>query len=156
MGLRGKMHRRFLLASVVLPLAWPARAVASWSLVTDTEFARDAAAPRKALTRALPVAGAPQIQVERPDTEAQLPRPFSVKVRFVPAPDAKIVPSTFRATYGWLEIDITQRLLEHATLSTDGLSADDINAPAGQHRVTVSIADTRGRVGARTFRFTIA
>jgi len=72
------------------------------------------------------------------------------------SPDAKIVTSSFKATYGWLGVDITQRLLEHATLTANGLAADDINAPTGQHRVTVSIADTHDRVGTRTFRFTIA
>jgi hypothetical protein len=150
------MYRRFLLAMLFAPAAWRAHAAAPWSLITDAEAARDRAAPRKALTRALALPSAPKIEVVRPDTEAGLPRPFSVRVRFVPAPDAKIVTASFKATYGWLGIDITARLLEHAKLSADGLVADDVNAPAGEHRVTVSIADTAGRVGERTFRFTIA
>lgn len=150
------MKRRFLLALAAVPLAGRARAGTGWSLVTDAEVARDRVAPHKPLTRGMPVAGAPRIVVDRPNTEAQLPRPFSVRVRFVPAADARIVTSSFKATYGWLGIDITTRLLEHARLTAEGLSADDINAPAGEHQVTVSIADNVGRVGTQTFRFTIA
>jgi hypothetical protein len=150
------MHRRLLLSLLLVPAAWPARAGAPWSLISPDEVARDRAAPHKGLTRGLVPLGTPRIEVDRPNTEAELPHPFSVRVRFVPSPGAKIVTSTFKATYGWLAIDITDRLLEHARLSADGLVADDINAPAGQHRVTVSIADTMGRVGERTFRFTIA
>jgi hypothetical protein len=156
------MRRRLLLSMIwrapgaMLLAPALARAAGMWSLVSPDEVARDRAAPRKPITRGMLPPGAPVIQVERPNTEAQLPRPFSVRVRFVPAPDASIVTSTFKATYGWLGIDITERLLEHATLTADGLTADDVNAPAGEHRVTVSIGDSRGRVGSRTFRFTIA
>lgn len=149
------MQRRLVFALALVALPWRARAAAPWSLVTEGEAARDRAAPHKPLTRGMPAPGAPKIEVVTPASEDQLPRPFSVKVRFVPGPDAKIVTSSFRATYGWLGIDITGRLLEHAKLSADGLAAEDVNAPSGQHSVTVSIADTQGRVGTRTFRFTI-
>ncbi len=147
--------RRLLLPLLLAPAVWPARAATPWSLVTPDEFARDLAAPHKSITRGL-TPGAPAIEVERPTSEAELPHPFSVRVRFVPAPDAKIVTSTFKATYGWLGLDITQRLLEHAKLTPDALTVDDINAPSGKHQVTLSIADNNGRVGTRTFRFTIA
>jgi hypothetical protein len=150
------MQRRALLLSLVSVAAASRARASSWSLVSPDEVARDRKAPHPPATRGLVPLGVPKIEVDRPNTEAQLPHPFSVRIRFVPAPDAKIVVSTFKATYGWLNIDITERLLEHAKLSADGLVADDINAPSGEHRVTVSIADTAGRVGSRTFRFTIA
>lgn len=150
------MRRRTLLLSLLLVAAASRARAAMWSLVSPDEVARDRKAGHPPATRGLVPLGVPKIEVDRPNTEARLPHPFSVRIRFVPAPDAKIVVSSFKATYGWLNIDITDRLLEHAKLSADGLTADDINAPSGEHRVTVSIADTAGRVGSRTFRFSIA
>lgn len=64
--------------------------------------------------------------------------------------------STFSATYGWLGLDITQRLLEHGVATPNGLSAANVELPAGDHRVTLSIADTAGKTASRTFRFSVA
>jgi hypothetical protein len=151
------MHRRILLFVPFLlgSGAALARAADTWLLVSDDEFQRDLAAPHHAPTRALTAAGAPRIEVVKPNSETQLPRPFSVRIRFVPQGDAAINLASFRAGYGWLDIDITKRMLEHAKLSADGLAADDVDAPAGEHRVNISIADTLGRVGTRSFKFAI-
>jgi hypothetical protein len=53
--------------------------------------------------------------------------------------------STFRAKYGWLGIDITALLLEHATETADSLSAQNVDLPSGDHSITVSISDSAGR-----------
>ena len=63
---------------------------------------------------------------------------------------------TFKATYGWLGVNITGRLLEHATTTPNGLSAENVDLPAGDHKVTLSIADTIGKISTRTFRFSVA
>ena len=52
---------------------------------------------------------------------------------------------SFRATYGWLGINITGRLLEHATKLPDSLVAENVDLPVGDNRVTVAIANTRAR-----------
>lgn len=57
--------------------------------------------------------------------------------------------STFQARYGRLGINITRRLLAHATSTPGGLFAANVNVPAGNHRISVSIADNLGRVGTR-------
>jgi hypothetical protein len=154
------MRRRGLLFVPLMAglVATTVRAATSWALVSDAEFARDRAAapPHPVLTRSLPVLGAPKIEVVRPNVEARVPRPFSFRIRFEPQDGTAIDLASFRAGYGWLDIDITARLLEHARLSADGLAADDIDAPSGEHRVTISIADSRHRVGSRVFRFQIA
>ena len=58
---------------------------------------------------------------------------------------------SFRATYGWLGINITGRLLEHATKLPDSLVAENVDLPVGDHRVTVAIANTRARRASKTF-----
>lgn len=62
---------------------------------------------------------------------------------------------TFNARYGWLGIDITRRLLDHAATTANGLVAADVELPLGSHRVTLSIADTSGKSASRTFRFSV-
>jgi len=136
-----------------LMLAGPA--VATSFLVTLEEVAKDQAAPHVAEARAMPTPGSPVIEVQRPDISRPVNVPVSFRVRFGASPGTTIDPRTFRATYGWLGIDITSRLLEHAALSQDGLSADDVNIPAGSHKVTLSIANNFGQVGSKTFEFTI-
>jgi len=62
----------------------------------------------------------------------------------------------FRATYGWLEINITNRLLRHVTKTSDTLLAENVNLPVGNHQVMLSIADRLGKRALRTLRFTVA
>jgi hypothetical protein len=63
--------------------------------------------------------------------------------------------STFPARYGWLGIDITARLLEHATETADSLSAINVDLPSGDHSITVSISDSAGRTGSRVLRLSV-
>ena len=79
-----------------------------------------------------------------------------ISVQFRAAHGATIVMSTFRATYGWLGIDITARLLEHATKTANSLSAGGVDLPVGDHKITVTIADNHGRTGSRVLRMSVA
>ena len=60
---------------------------------------------------------------------------------------------SFRATYGWLGINVTSRLLEHAVKNPNSLSAANVNLPTRDHRITLSIADNAGKAASRTFQF---
>jgi hypothetical protein len=77
-------------------------------------------------------------------------------VRFVPEAGAAIDPRSFRATYGFLGIDITARLLQHARFGGPELIADNVDVPMGSHTVTIAIADTPGHEARRTFQFSVA
>jgi hypothetical protein len=156
------MYRRLLLGGSFLALAVPARtawaADGVWALVTPQEVAKDLAAPHApvAHTRGLPTPGAPQIVVDQPTAAETLHPPLNIRVRFVASAGTAINTTTFRATYGFLGIDITDRLLQHAQLNAQQLKADNVAIPAGDHRVTLTIADSQGRENSRTFQFTVA
>jgi hypothetical protein len=158
------MYRRLLLGVSFLALAMPARAGgawaadAVWALVTPQEVAQDMAAPHTpvAHTRGFPAPGAPQIVVDQPAAAETLHPPLNIRVRFVPSAGTAINTTTFRATYGFLGIDITDRLLQHAQLNAQQLKADNVAIPVGDHRVTLTIADSQGRENSRTFQFTVA
>jgi archaellum component FlaD/FlaE len=79
-----------------------------------------------------------------------------MEVRFSAGSGTAVDMQTFRATYGWLGINITRRLLEHAKKTTDTLLAEDVDLPFGDHKVTLSIANISGKTASRTFRFSVA
>jgi len=64
--------------------------------------------------------------------------------------------ATFNATYGWLGIDVTRRLLEHSVTTRIGLVAHDVALPLGNHRVTLSIVDTSGWSTSQTFNLSVS
>ena len=147
-----QMHRRLAIASLAFALLVPPvnRAIAvGWPLVTPGAEARDNAAPHLRQSGTSAVQGAPVITVTQPDFSRALSNPMTFDIQFRAAPGSTINPSTFQAKYGWLGINITSRLLDHATRTTNGLFAANVNVPTGNHRISVSIADNRGRVGTR-------
>jgi tRNA G46 methylase TrmB len=139
-----------------LPFGQPAHAAErDWSLITPQEEARDNAAPHvvQPLPRTEP--GTPVIEVRQPSISRHIRNPTTIEVRFRAAPGATIEMSTFRAKYGWLGIDITARLLEHATETADSLSAKNVDLPSGDHSITVSISDSAGRTGSRVLQLLV-
>jgi hypothetical protein len=129
---------------------------AAWTLISREEFERDSAAPRfrgSVIPNTEP--GAPIIEVDQPDEARPLRTPLTIRLRFRPQGGAVIDLRSFRATYGWLAIDITQRIVEHAQVNASGLLANNADIPAGHHKVTLQVADNMRRVGMRTFEFTV-
>jgi len=114
----------------VLPGKWAIRA--AWPLVTPGEEARDNAAPHVRQSTAQPASGAPVITVKQPNVSRALRNPMTFDIQFRAAPGATINLSTFQAKYGWLGINITNRLLGHATRSPNGLFAADVDVPTGK------------------------
>jgi hypothetical protein len=78
-----------------------------------------------------------------------------IRIRFQAQTGAAINPGSCRVKYGWLGIDITDRLVAHAKIGASGISADYAEIPAGAYMITLQIADDLGRVGTRTFEFTV-
>src|SRR5215475_6348672 len=148
-------RRRFLAATTAFALA-PFRAIAqeTWKLITPDEERRDDAAPHVPAPPDRPAP--PTIELIYPDISRPIRNPATIELRFGAGPGQSIDMRSFNATYGWLGINITRRLLDHATATPNGLSARDVELPVGNHRVTMSIADTSGKTASRTFQFTVS
>jgi hypothetical protein len=148
------MTAKLVLAALMLAF-WtrPSVARAPWDLVTPAERARDRAAPHVPGPPDLPAP--PEIVLLRPDISRPIRNPVTVKAQFRAGPNRAINMGSFKATYGWLGIDITGRLLEHATKTANGLSAENVEIPLGTHKITISIADTSGKTALRTFQFSV-
>ena len=156
------MLMHWMRAIIMLPLALAlqpisrAHAVEGWDLITPEEEARDNAAPHVSQPTPRAVLHSPVIDLRQPNLSRPIYNPTTINVQFRAAHGASIVMSTFRATYGWLGIDITARLLEHATKTANSLSAQNVDLPVGDHKITVSIADNHGRTGSRVLRMSVA
>lgn len=152
-----RIIRRTLLLGLIL-LSWSGGASSAadrFMLVSPEEFAQSQAAPHiepKALI--LPEPGAPEIVVVSPTAQGTIPTPMDIRLTFVPADGAQIDPDSLRILYGWLKLDITDRVMKHAKFSTSELSASGADIPAGNHKIVIRVSDDKGRTGERTVKFT--
>jgi hypothetical protein len=138
------MQRRTFIAGLgITTLGLPAPSAIAWDLVSAEEERQEH------------LITPPTIEVIQPDPTKPISGPVTIKLAFRTQPGASIVPSTFEATYGFLGFNITARLLEHATLTPQGITAEDVSIPSGRHNITLSVADTMGRVAKRTFQVTV-
>ena len=65
------------------------------------------------------------------------------------------MPETFRAYYGNLKLNITDRIVKKVKVFADGLRIDDAEIPSGQHKILLVIEDEKGRRGERELKFTV-
>lgn len=121
-GRRRSMTSKFVVASLVLALLTvPSVARTPWELITPDEEASDRAAPRMFGSIDLPAP--PEIELLRPDISTSIKSPVTIEAHFRAGPGASIGIGSFKAVYGWLGINITSRLLEHASKTPNGLVA---------------------------------
>ena len=100
---------------------------------------------------------APQIQVLAPSVDAgAVVPPLRIELAFKPAPGTRVVPSSFRAYYGVLKIDLTERLSKYATISESGVVVDRAQVPEGVHRFVLSVRDDQGNLGEQELRVRVS
>jgi hypothetical protein len=159
-----------LWVSAVSDLAAAPRA-RGFQFVTEDEAQREAkavaaaasagaAAPTVPRSRGVPQppgpGAAPAIDVVAPIGEATVNSPLRLEVKFRPAPDARIVPDSFRVLYGLLKIDLTERLQRQGRLSERGVLVEGARMPQGTHRLLLRVADDKGRVAEQAVVFHVA
>jgi hypothetical protein len=149
------MYRRNLIVGAIASSCFGIRRANAWSLVTREQERRDEAAPHERAPPTPARSGAPTIRIQEPDITKPIRPPIKIRVSFRAGTNARIVVNTLRVRYGFLGIDITRRILAHATPSPSGISVENAALPRGQHKVTVQIADNMGRVGVQSFDFNV-
>lgn len=129
-------------------------------LVSKAEFALERASAENRLAdapvaKAIPAPDVPKIEVEAPKLGKQLRTPLAIRLVFQPAADAKIVPESFRVLYGYLGLDITDRVLRSVKPTIGGLVVEQAIVPAGEHRLRLQVSDDKGRRGETVLSFTV-
>jgi hypothetical protein len=100
---------------------------------------------------------APTISVVKPDHSAPIQPPVDIDVQFTPAAGATVNVGSLKILYGFLKLDITQRILQApgVAVSAAGLKASGARLPSGSHKLLIEVADNLGRVGRQTVEFTV-
>ena len=129
----------------------------SWAfeLVSAQEMKASLAAAEPLITKAVAVPGAPQIEIVLPRLDGPVASPTAIQLTFVPAASTLVRPETFKVLYGRLRIDITQRLVNAAKITAEGISVKEASLPKGRHRLLLSIEDQQGRQGMKSVDFDI-
>lgn len=95
--------------------------------------------------------GSPEILIVQPEIEKVLTSPISIQLMVVASDSANIKWDTFKLTYGSLRFDITDRFLKLAKKTKSGYKVDGLDIPEGDHRLQLSVRDSKNRWGAREF-----
>lgn len=155
-------RRRALRLIKLAGLAWAASAMPSLAqttgkarapwLITAAEWRQERATPAPPSPKFSPAPGAPKLELlqPRPGPET-LASPFDIQLRWNAEGEARIEPQTLRIRYGWMGLDITQRVLAQAEVTSEGLRIRKAALPSGEHKLSVEIADSLQRVGQRQF-----
>ena len=140
---------------LALALNLPAHAVVLVTADEVKQSAKSTVVESLLDTAADPNGVRPAIEIRRPQLLSQpLTAPLGIELSFLAA-DAPIVPETFRAYYGNLKLNITDRIIKKVKVLADGLRIDDAEIPSGQHKILLVIEDEKGRRGERELKFTV-
>jgi hypothetical protein len=101
----------------------------------------------------------PSIELLSPENGGIYTSPIGIEIAFAPKDGATIDLSTLTVTVvsttvaGVFEVDITEDIISYA--SEKGIKAPDAEIPAGEHVVTIKVADSEQRVAEEQLSITV-
>lgn len=98
---------------------------------------------------------APHIIVKSPSVKSGLYSPIRIDINFKASDDAAIQLDSLKVLYGWMDLDITDRIMQYAQVSRTGVSAENVELPVGEHNITIEISDTKGRDSEKDIYFEV-
>jgi hypothetical protein len=152
--------RLLMILAAALGGALVSAAEGGFQLLTTREYQSELAA-RTAPGAELVLKGAdfnaPIITVVKPDPHAAIAPPVDIDVRFQPAQGASVNIASLRIMYGFLKLDITQRILKApgVQVTPAGLQASGAQLPSGSHKLLIEVADNLGRIGRQPLEFVV-
>jgi hypothetical protein len=155
------MRSSVLMATVMMLTAATVLAAGrGFELLSQQEYQSELTArakPGAALVIRSADLNAPSITVVKPDRNLPIQPPVDIDVRFKAAEGATVNVSSLKIKYGFLGLDITQRILQApgVQVSADGLRASGARLPSGSHKLLIEIADNYGRTGRQPLEFTV-
>ncbi len=140
---------------LILALSLPTQAMVLVTANEAQQSAKSTVVESLLDTAADPSVVRPAIEIRQPSLLSQpLGTPLAIELSFLAA-DAPIVPDSFRAYYGNLKLNITERIVKKVKVLAEGLRIEDAEIPSGQHRILLIIEDAKGRRGERELKFTV-
>jgi hypothetical protein len=101
-------------------------------------------------------ANSPAIEIVSPDNlSIPIKNPFLMEITFIPKTGNSVDLNTFRAFYGALKIDITERLMKQAIRTATGLKLHNVNVPSGTHNITLTVKDKNMHTVEKQIKFRV-
>ncbi len=97
----------------------------------------------------------PQIIINTPTLTQGLQAPIAIDIEFKAFEGTQIDPSSLKVLYGWLSLDITDRIKQHAEITLSGLTANNVSLPTGEHTITIEISDSKKRMTQKEVTFEV-
>jgi hypothetical protein len=157
------MSRTWIYATAAAALVMSGLAGAAaggFELLSPREYQSELAArslPGAHFARRSAELGAPTITVVKPDHSASIQPPVDIEVRFTPAAGSTVNIASLKILYGFLKLDVTQRILKApgVDVSAAGLKASGAQLPVGNHKLLIEVADNLGRTGQQLLEFSV-
>lgn len=160
--MRAKVSRVLMVATAVVAVAVAGAApvAGGFELLSAREYQSELTAraqPGAALVSRASDLNAPTISVVTPDSHAPIKPPVDIDLRFKPAAGATVNAGSLKILYGFLRIDITQRILQApgVQVSASGLTAKGARLPSGSHKLLIEVSDNLGRAGSQLMEFVV-
>jgi len=116
-----------------------------FQLVSNSEYQAQISFKRPYVkTRGIVSKYNPKILVNQPSISGVVSSPTNIEISFEATDGAEIEIESLEVLYGWLGLNITDRIKEHAQLSKLGLSASNVTLPEGDHTIKIVIKDCQG------------
>jgi hypothetical protein len=139
-----------LFAVVIFSLLGLPQLASAQPLITESEY-RIYGGLLEPLSSTVTDAGSPEFLIVQPEIEKVLTSPISIQLMVIASDSAMINWDTFKLAYGSLRFDITDRFLKLAKKTKSGFRVDELEIPEGDHRLQLSVRDSKNRWGAREF-----
>lgn len=133
----------------------PVQLISNAEYAQELKFASQMPRVRAAIPNAAPVPGAPAIELQKPKLQETLKAPFPIQLVFKSGEDAEVVPDSFKVLYGFLKLDITDRVVQNAKVTKEGVFVDQANIPAGSHKLVLQIRDSKNRKAETVMSFDV-
>ncbi|HWZ62767.1 MAG TPA: hypothetical protein VNX02_07095 [Steroidobacteraceae bacterium] len=159
--MRAKSLLPLMAAAAVLAVAIASAATGGgFDLLTPKEYSielHDRTLPGAAFVPRAADLNAPTITVMTPDSHAPIKPPVDIDLRFKPAEGATVNAGSLKILYGFMHLDITQRILQApgVQVSAAGLTAKGARLPSGSHKLTIEVRDNLGRAGRQVLEFVV-
>jgi hypothetical protein len=116
----------------------------------------EAAKPRPDVPASRSVSLGPRIQVLSPALDGgALKAPLRIELKFEPVGEAKVNPASLKVLYGFLGVDLTDKIRGNATVNDKGVLAEKASIPAGSHKLRIQVMDSLGRLGETEIKFKV-
>jgi hypothetical protein len=147
-------------AAAVVAAVATASVNGGFELLSEKEYRSELTAreqPGAALVPRAADLNAPSIVIVTPDSKAPIQPPVDIDLRFKPAAGANVNVASLKIMYGFLKLDITQRILQApgVQVTPAGLTAKGARLPSGSHKLLVQVSDNLGRGGSQLLEFTV-